>query len=509
MYVSEALENVATMNESLLKLEENPKEREHIDIVFRAAHTIKGMSATMGYDKTRELCKNIENEFDKIRKGETQPNPNLISAILKCIDLLQQMIQDEKKDIDLEPYLHLLQNPEEASNFKTNGEVSEVGKNPTIRVKMTDLDSLVNLVGELVIAKMSLEQISKNSSSEKTRQVIMTLDRLITDLQYQSMKLRLVPIDLIFNRFPRLVRDLSTNMKKNIKLELDAGGLEMDRTVLDAITDPLLHMLRNSIDHAMESPEERTKAGKNSTGTIKLTAYRVEDKLAIRIDDDGKGIDLEAIKTKAIDKKIITSQEAEKMTTDDIILLIGSPGLSTAKVVTDVSGRGVGMDVVKTQVESVGGNLKIETRKGKGTSITLTIPSSLSIIGGLLVKVSDQKFVIPLSSITTTISMSKNEIKSVHGREVIVLRDQLVPLIRVSNVLKLNDKKNNLEKETIVIVDKGGKPYGLIVDSFERKQQIVIKKLDESADSTSSFTNATILPDGSVALILDPGQLIK
>ena len=507
MYVSEALEHVETMNQALLKLEEKPDEKEHIDLVFRSAHTIKGMSATMGYDQTRELCKNIENVFDMFRQGQEKPSQNIISVILRCIDLLQQMIQDEKKKVDLKPYLDLLANPDDIDNstiMKTSNSFSQL---PTIRVKMDDLDNLINLVGELVISKMGLEQSITHNTNEKTRQVIMTLDRLITDLQYQSMKLRLVPIDQIFNRFPRLVRDLATSMKKEIKLEMDGGGLDLDRTVLDAITDPLLHMIRNSIDHGMELPEERKKVGKFSTGVIKLTAFRVGDKVAIRIDDDGKGIDVEAVKRKAIEKNIITQEEANAMSKEAAVALLGTPGLSTAQKVTDVSGRGVGMDVVISQVESVGGNVKIETEKGKGTSITLIMPLSLSIIGGLLVNVSNQKYVLPLSSIVTTLHVKQDEIKSIHGKEVIELRGQIIPLVHLDKTLGVPSKRD-LDKITIIIVEKSGASYGFVVDSFDRKQDIVIKSLGDSSNSSSKFTNATILADGSVALILDPTVLI-
>lgn len=508
MYVSEALEHVGMINDALLKLEENPDEREYVDLVFRSAHTIKGMSATMGYDQTRELCKNIENVFDMFRQGEEKPTQNIISVILKCNDLLESLIQDEKKKVDLKPYLHLLHNPDDIEGTaKLKDTTSLMAKSPTIRVKMEDLDSLVNLVGELVISNMVLEQAIIQESIEKTRQVMTTLNRLVGDLHYQSMKLRLVPIDEIFNRFPRIVRDLSKEMKKEIKLKTDGGGLDLDRTVLDVITDPLLHMIRNCIDHGMEMPEERTKAGKSNPGIINLTAYRVGDKVAIRIDDDGNGIDVDAVKKKAVEKKLITEDEAQNISKENVLALLGTPGLSTAKKVTDVSGRGVGMDVVISQVESVGGTVKIETEKGKGTSITLIIPLTLSIISGLLINVAKQKYVLPLSSITTTVHVSRDEIKSIHGKEVITLREKIIPLLYVDEVLGYPSKKDS-KSVTIIIVEKLGAAYGLVVDSFDRKQEIVIKSLGNTAGKSSKFTNATILADGSVALILDPSVFI-
>jgi len=507
MYVAEALEHVDTINEALLKLEEEPDKREYLDLIFRSAHTIKGMSATMGYDDTRELCKNIENIFDNIRKGQAQLSPNLASALFKCIDLLREMIADDKKQADLKPYLTMLEHPDEIQ-MGGNTETTIVAKSPTIRVKMSDLDSLVNLVGELVISKMRLEQSLTREAGE-SRQVIIELDRLITDLQYQSMKLRLVPIDQVFSRFTRLVRDTSTLLGKQVNLVMDSSGIELDRTVLDSITDPLLHILRNCVDHGIEIPDERQSAGKKPAGTIKLTAYGVGDHVAIKIEDDGKGINIDRLKAKAVEKGLLTEEAATRLSEEEAIELLGTPGLSTAKEVTDVSGRGVGMDVVITQVESVGGSVKITTQQGKGTTMILTIPLSVSIIGGLLITVSGDKYVLPLSSITTTVVVEQSQIKSIHGQQAIILREQVVPLVRVADLLGFEQETRDAEdKITVVIVDKAGKPFGLVVDSYDKKQEIVIKRLANEAHSSDLFTNATILGDGSVALILDPALLV-
>jgi two-component system chemotaxis sensor kinase CheA len=506
MYVSEALEHVETINEALLKLEEEPDKREHLDLIFRSAHTIKGMSATMGYDDTRELCKNIENIFDNMRKGQAKLTTNLANALFKCIDLLREMILDDKKKTDLKPYLQMLEHPEEVQVI--TAESSSGTKSPTIRVKMSDLDSLVNLVGELVISKMRLEQ-TLNKGTDDSRQVMTELNRLVTDLQYQSMKLRLVPIDQIFSRFTRLVRDTSSALGKEIRLDMDGSEIELDRTVLDAITDPLLHILRNCVDHGIETPQERADAGKPMTGTIKLTAYGAGDQVVIKIEDDGRGINIDRLKAKAVEKNLLTEEEVQKMSDEEAIDLLGTPGLSTAKEVTDVSGRGVGMDVVITQVKAVGGSVKITTQKGKGTTMLLTIPLSVSIIGGLLINVSGDTYVLPLSSISTTVVVEADQVKNIHGQEAIVLREEVVPLIRVAKILGITENKpNTADKITIVIVDKGGKPFGLVVDSYDRKQEIVIKRLGNESHSSDLFTNATILGDGSVALILDPALLV-
>lgn len=508
MFVQESHEHIEELNQSLLNLEKEPESREHIDSLFRAAHTLKGMAATMGYDQIRQLCMQIEELFDKLRNGNEKITTNLASSLFSCFDLLREMIDDENKKVDLEPYLQQLQNPDANEGPEEAEHLSAHSKSQTIRVKMEDLDALVNLVGELVIAKMRLEQTIP-SASDETHQMLMSLRRLIADLQYQTMKVRLVPVELIFNRFPRMVRDLATKEGKDVIFETDGAGIELDRTVLDAITDPLLHMLRNSIDHGIEAPSEREKAGKPRSGTVRLTAYRVGDMVAIQIKDDGKGIDIEGIKQRAIEKNIISASDAAQMPDEKIVELLGTPGLSSASNVTDVSGRGVGLDVVFRQVESVGGHVKIDTTKGVGTSMKLIIPMSLAIIEGLLIKVAGERYVMPLTSITTTVSVDRSEIKTVQGKEVMILRDQTIPLVRTDQALGISAKAEAVKQDgsiTVVIVDKGGKPYGLIVDSFENMQEIVTKRIDNN--SSSNLSDATILADGTVVLILEPAMLV-
>lgn len=512
MFVQEALEHVENLNQHLLKYEEEPNVKEHVDILFRSAHTLKGMAATMGYDQIREICKTIEEIFDKFRKGDATITAELGNVIFLGVDHLRQLVNDETKKIDLNEFLNYVKNPTE---LKINSsEVDPVSpqqmSSPTVRVKMQDLDALVNLVGEMMISKMRLDQIIQTCNSDEGKEVLMNFGRLITDIQYQTMKIRLVPVDHVFNRFSRMVRDVSTSLGKEVKLEVEGSNIELDRTVLDAITDPLLHMLRNAVDHGLETPSERKEMGKSETGTIHLKANRIGDRVEIQVVDDGRGIDLDAIKVKVLEKKITTQEELDHMSDEEIVELIGTPGLSTAKMVTDISGRGVGMDVVMTRVKNVGGHVKILTEKGKGTNITLTIPMSLAIIGGLLVNISNQKYILPLSSISTTITVDSKDIKYVHGKEMITLRDKVVPIIRASVALGLDSISDAMvsTQVNIVVVDKDGKSYGLIVDSLEKEQEVVIKRLDGMTNSLATFSDATILPDGKVALILEPSLLV-
>jgi two-component system chemotaxis sensor kinase CheA len=326
------------------------------------------------------------------------------------------------------------------------------------------------------------------------------------------MKIRLVPIEQIFDRFPRMVRDIAASQGKEIKLEMEGIGIELDRTVLDAITDPLLHILRNSVDHGIELPPERESMGKPRHGTIKLKASRLGDKVSIEVSDNGKGIDLEKVKEKAIEKRLITRQEAEAMTTEDVVDLLGSPGLSTAQKVTDISGRGVGVNVVIDKIESVGGTVRIKTEKGKGTTFALTIPLSLAIIGGLLVRIENEKYIIPLSGVLSTIQLDQSEVKKIHDKPIMMFRDQVVPLVYGTEVLRvtqtLSKELGADEKIAVIVVEKGGKPVGLVVDSFESRQDIVLKHIDKIGYNSANVpTDATILSDGKVALILDSTQL--
>jgi two-component system chemotaxis sensor kinase CheA len=426
------------------------------------------------------------------------------------IDLIKQLVQDEKKTIDLQEFLNYLKDPNSFQVDVQSRSVSQKTSSPIVRIRMDNLDAIMNLVGEMMISKMRLEQNVHLHMSDETRETVINLGSLITELQHKMMQIRLVPIDQMFNRFSRMIRDVSSSLGKEIKLEMNGSGVELDRSVLDAVADPLLHMLRNSVDHGIETPDVRKAVGKPEVGTIRLWAIRKGNKVEIQVTDDGRGMDIESIKSKAIEKNIATPDQVEKMSDEDVICLIGTPGLSTAKEVTEISGRGVGMDVVMTQVRNFGGQVKILTEKGLGTTIILTMPLSLAIIGGLVANIGDQKFILPLSSIFTTLTIDRNEISYAHGKEMVKLGDQIIPILRTSTILGINPVIETSENEQvhIVVVEKNEKYYGLIVDSLEKEQEIVVKKIDNSFGGSDVFTDASILSDGRVALILEPAMLI-
>jgi two-component system chemotaxis sensor kinase CheA len=426
------------------------------------------------------------------------------------IDLIKQLVQDEKKTIDLQEFLNYLKDPNSFQVDVQSRSVSQKTSSPIVRIRMDNLDAIMNLVGEMMISKMRLEQNVHLHMSDETRETVINLGSLITELQHKMMQIRLVPIDQMFNRFSRMIRDVSSSLGKEIKLEMNGSGVELDRSVLDAVADPLLHILRNSVDHGIETPDVRKAVGKPEVGTIRLWAIRKGNKVEIQVTDDGRGMDIESIKSKAIEKNIATPDQVEKMSDEDVICLIGTPGLSTAKEVTEISGRGVGMDVVMTQVRNFGGQVKILTEKGLGTTIILTMPLSLAIIGGLVANIGDQKFILPLSSIFTTLTIDRNEISYAHGKEMVKLGDQIIPILRTSTILGINPVIETSENEQvhIVVVEKNEKYYGLIVDSLEKEQEIVVKKIDNSFGGSDVFTDASILSDGRVALILEPAMLI-
>ena len=510
MFVQEALEHVDNLNQNLMKFEEEPNSRELVDILFRSAHSLKGMAATMGYEQILEICKSIEEIFDRFRQHEEKITVETGNVLFYGIDLIKQLVQDEKKTIDLQMFLKYIQDPNSFQIDTHSRSFEQKTNSPIVKVRMDNLDSIMNLVGEMMISKIRLEQNVDSQVNDETREIMINLGSLINELQHKMMQIRLVPIDQMFNRFSRMIRDVSSSLGKNIKLEMNGSGIELDRRVLETISDPLLHMLRNSVDHGIEMPDVRKELGKSEVGKIRLLAIRKGNTVEIEVTDDGRGIDIESIKEKAVQKNIVTLEQVKKMSDEEAICLIGTPGLSTAKKVTEISGRGVGMDVVMTQVKNFGGKVKIFTEKGRGTTIILTMPMSLAIIGGLIANIGDQKFILPISSIHTTITIPRAEIITAHGKDLIQLGDQIIPVLKIYEILGIPSIINPIENDYvhIVIVEKNGKYYGLIVDSIEKEQEVVVKKIDSSFGGSDMFSDASIMSDGKVALILEPAMLI-
>lgn len=382
--------------------------------------------------------------------------------------------------------------------------------NRTVRVDIEKLDSLMNLVSELIIAKNSLVSASNvgAGNSNSFGEHIEYLENVTTSLHESVMKVRMVPIESVVQKFPRMIRDLSKKLNKKMELYMSGEETELDRTVVDEIGDPLMHLLRNSADHGLESAELRKERGKPEVGSIYLDAYQDGNNVVIEVKDDGNGIDVEAVKNKAIERGVITPEQAENMSDKEIIDLLFHAGFSTAKKVSDVSGRGVGLDVVKSKIESLSGEVEVKSKLGEGSTWTIRLPLTLAIIQALMVDVGGEKYAISLGSIQTIEDITKNDIKLVQANEVIHLRGTVIPLIRLSDILEVESKKSPDDDLLVVIVKKGDKLAGLVVDELMGQQEIVIKSMGKYINKCKFISGATILGDGEVALILDANALI-
>ena len=382
--------------------------------------------------------------------------------------------------------------------------------NRTVRVDIEKLDVLMNLVSELIIAKNSLVSATNAEGASNTgvNEHIEYLESVTTNLHESVMKVRMVPIESVVNKFPRMIRDLQKKLGKKMELHMSGEETELDRTVVDEIGDPLMHLLRNSADHGLESAEVRRERGKPEVGSIFLNAYQEGNNVVIEVRDDGNGIDVDAVRRKAIDRGTITEEQADSMSEKEIIDLLFLPSFSTAKVVSDVSGRGVGLDVVRSKIESLSGEVEVKSKLGVGSTWTIRLPLTLAIIQALMVEVGGEKYAISLGSIDTIESISPKDIKYVQSKEVITLRGNVIPLIRLNEVLGI-ESTNSADADSIaVIVKKGDKQAGLVIDNLMGQQEIVLKSLGKYIKKSAEISGATILGDGEVALILDTNALL-
>lgn len=404
---------------------------------------------------------------------------------------------------------------ESTKNKAAGTQAKQAGKpvvNRSVRVDIEKLDVLMNLVSELIIAKNGLVSIgsaegeSRNDASFNEQ--IEYLERVTTNLHESVMKVRMMPIESVVNKFPRMIRDLNKKLNKKMELYMTGEDTELDRTVIDEIGDPLMHLLRNAADHGLESNAERVAMGKPEVGSIFLNAYQDGNNVVIEVRDDGGGINIEKVRSKAVEKGTVTPEQAETMTDQDVIDLLFRPSFSTAEKISDVSGRGVGLDVVKNKIEGLGGDIECRTVLGEGSNFIIRLPLTLAIIQALMVELGDEKYAIALGSIQTIEDIPLDEIKYVQQREVINLRDKVIPLIRLRNVLDVEPAKTEPESLTVVIVTKGDKLAGLVVDNLIGQQEIVIKSIGKYINNNKIISGATILGDGEVALIIDANALV-
>ena len=528
---SSSVEFVESEKEKLKKAENNGQHSYLVNLTFSNDCGFKAIRASMVLSKVGEIAEVVKTIPDQKDLSEERLSHGFRIAVAskfdektleKCTHQVLEVDQVsvvpfDPKDLSTlhAPALNIVPQQEVKSTTNSCQQnddtklVADARSAQTIRVKFDQLDKLMNWVGELVINKIALMQVTADSKNEGLKRITENIDRLTADLQDLVMQVRMVPVSQIFDRFPRLVRDLSLKKGKKIDLIMEGKEIEVDRTVLDEIGEPLIHMLRNSIDHGIEAPNERENAKKEPTGKIKLSAVRNGDHVIIEVEDNGAGIDPEKIKASAIKKGFTTQADAEKMTKEQLINMVFLPGFSTAKEITDTSGRGVGMDVVKTKITALGGTVHLETHLGQGTKTIIKLPLTLAIIQAILVKDSEQTFAIPTSQVSEIVKARKSEVRSLGKTNAIVVRDHVIPVVHLHKLLGIEgEDEEDLELLITYLGDENTK-VGLVVDSVLRQQDILVKNLNEALSGIKGISGATILGDGQVVLVLDVGQFVN
>lgn len=671
LFVEEAREHLNTLNQFLLALEKNPHDKDALNKIFRAAHTIKGMSATMNYEKIQKLSHKTEDALDLIRNNKLQVDAEIMDLIFKCFDGIETMveqiaqnnmtefdiggiIEDLEKHMSIEdaakkkeakaekqitineikklsltteaqqdiikeinngkrvykltisvdksctmksiraflllkklsdsgdiPYsvpekksiedgafdegfvIYYVSNQDQQSIEKIVNSVSELStrivspilyennqlnvqcneqpekpalspeqkqapsleksasakqaENKTkvvtsdvqsIRIGMDQLDLFMNLIGELVISKSRLSQIASVHNLEDLSETASTVDRLTTELQDKIMMIRMIPMKHIFDRFPRMIRDLARDNGKKINLVIKGEGIELDRTILDEIGDPLVHLLRNAIDHGIETPEVRKANGKPEDGTVYLIAERTRNHVLITVRDDGKGINPLVMRNAAVRKGLKTQEEVDKLDDKEAINLLFLAGLSTSEKITNVSGRGVGMDVVKSTIEKLNGSVEIFSEIGKGSTFNLRLPLTMAIVKALFIEAGEEIYAIPISNIVETIRLEKKDIQMVGGRKTTILRSDVLPLAFLRDILNIDEKEEHKTTMNAVVIQKEDSKIGLIVDRLIGEQEITIKNIGGTLKRTKGVAGVTITGDGRVVLVIDVNTLV-
>jgi two-component system, chemotaxis family, sensor kinase CheA len=560
LFLAEAQENYEELNKLFTALEKNIKDQKSIDAIFRITHTLKGNAMGMGFDAIAGLSHVLEDVFSVVKNGTLVLDPTLFDTLFKANDKLGELINaiTTKEDVKyrgiktkLEVFLRNLQSTSHTDNKETETAVvaentvsvitpmivstdtseiieeekttaeqedqhTKIAFSDLVQVPVRKLDSLMNLVGELIIERDGL--IARGLKNGATASEYARLQRITSDLHYGVMDVRLVQIGFLFNKFHRVVRDAANLEQKKANLILEGTEIEIDRNVLKIMSDSLIHLIRNSIGHGIEKPDVRKLAGKNEIGSVYLKARNEKDTVIIEITDDGHGIDTKIIKSKAIKKKIISQELADTLSEEEILQIIFEPGFSSAEKITEVSGRGVGMDVVKKATESIGGKISIKTQLGKGSTIILALPSSMAVKGALLFELSKQEYAIPLSYTEAVVSLYKKDLHKVSNGiitnylgkniSVIFLEDLFAmrSFADASNGNQLDQAFINCADEKkleLMVVSYNNKHFGLVVDKLLQQKEIVEKTLSKPIDSLDLFSGATILGNGGVCLVLD------
>lgn len=521
-FLVESTENLAHLEEDLVVLERTPQDAATLARAFRAVHTIKGTCGFFGFNRMESLTHAAEDVMALLRDGHIAMSRNLTSALFELIDAVRHMLAliehtGEEGDDEYVQLIQTFRNFLEGRDgdarpaadvvlLTDDADRASAVVDSAIRVDVGLLDKLMNVVGELVLTRNQILQYASNLSDPVLTSASQRLNLITTELQEGVMKTRMQPISTIWSAFPRLIRDLELHTGKKVRLEREGGDTELDRSLLQAIKDPLTHLLRNAVDHGLESPEQRQRAGKAEAGLLRLRAFHESGYVIVEISDDGDGVDLDAVLDKAITRGLIRQEQAAVMSEREILDLIFLPGFSTAAHVTSISGRGVGLDVVRNNVERVGGTVDIQTRRGQGTSFKVKIPLTLAIIPALVTTCHDERYAIPQVNLLEIVRLDGDErrqkIEPVHESIVYRLRGRLLPLVDLRLVLGLPPRSDEAAIH-ILVLQADSREFGLIVDTVRDTEEIVVKPLGRHFKNVNCFAGATIMGDGRVALILD------
>jgi len=529
LFLTESREHLSEMNNALLELERGGSDTA-IARLFRSVHTMKGMGGAMGYASVAELSHELETLLDKLRDGTLAVTRSIIDTLFASVDALEKAVDlataavpqqldvtatiaqiQEAGRAEIPPTLggDLAAAPKTRVDAQSSAVPSSAGAQKTarhIRIEAKRLDTLMNVVGELVIARDRIAKIAEQLGDESLLEAILRASQILANLQNEIMTSRMVPVWQVFERFPRLVRDTARSLGKEVEFKIEGRDIELDRSMLDEMGEPVLHLLRNALDHGIEKPAEREKVGKPAVATLILTAERDRATVLIRVTDDGRGIDQSRVLPRA--KKLgLVDKETTKLSEQELVAIISRPGFSTADKVTEISGRGVGFDIVASRVRSLGGSLEVHTDAGLGTSVSMRLPLTLAISRALLAKVEKEVYAIPLTHVLETFTLSRPMLLEAKGKQVVAIRDDLFPAIWLRERVGLPAPETAASGQ-VVLVELAERRAALIVDEFLGQQEIVVKQFDGVNGSKTLFSGATILGDGSPALIVDASSLL-
>lgn len=521
LFFHESREIVDGLNRCLLALEQVPGDEGALREAYRLVHTLKSMAATVGYRKTADLCHALEAALDELLKGAEAAGSHLLDLLFKAADQLDRLIASGAAEDSGGEAAALTEEIAEAARAGAEGAWARPGAAPdaghaapaaarppvpTIRIRVDRLDRLINLAGELLIIKSQFRTLVGGRQAGGLGDTLDHLDRVAESLQREVLEARMRPIGFLFDRFSRTVRDLSRELDKRVDLQTSGHDIELDRVILDEISEPLVHLIRNAIDHGIEPPSVRVQLGKPPAGTLALAARREVDRVVIEVRDDGRGIDPEAVRRSAARLGLVAGEKADTVTSPELTALLFLPGFSTAGVTTEVSGRGVGLNVVKTRVEALRGTIELESAPGQGTRAILRFPPTLAIVEALLVETRGQTLAVAMADVTEVLEVERSRISA---GNVLLARGRAVQLVDLAAALDLGDGAPWSGHGVVLVTSAGGGVTGLVVDRVAGRQEIVIKPVGPLLQQAGSFSGATILGDGRVILILDVHALLR